>query len=70
MNTYFNTLVTKLDFWCQHAIPLLKDGAELYCDYPPTKDKIWYHLVTPTKHESTTQEMLEILCHAFSALLS
>jgi len=70
MNTYFNTLVTKLDLWCQGASPLLKDGAELYCDYPPTKDEIWYHLITPTKHDSTIQEMLEILCHAFSALLS
>ena len=41
MNTYFNTLVTKLDLWCQGASPLLKDGAELHCDYPPTKDEIW-----------------------------
>jgi len=67
---YFNTLITKLDIWSQDASALLQEDAELYSDYPPRKDDIWHHLIAPTKYDATTQEVLEILCHAFSALLS
>ena len=70
MNSYFNTLVTKLDIWSQDASMLLQEDAELYSDYPPKKDQIWDHLLAPTGHDAVTQEVLEILCHVFSALLS
>ena len=70
MNSYFNTLITKLDTWSQDASILLQGHAELYVDYPPKKDEIWNHLIIPTEYDSTTQEVLEVLCHAFSALLS
>ena len=45
----------------------MQGDAELYTDYPPTKDKIWYNLNACTDHDAT---VLEILCNAFSALLS
>lgn len=70
MNLYFDTLITKLDIWSQDASMLLQEDAELYSDYPPKKDQIWDHLLAPTEHDTVTQEVLEILCHAFSALLS
>ena len=70
MNSYFNTLVTKFDIWSQDASMLLQEDAELYSDYPLKKDQIWDHLLPPTGHDAVTQEVLEILCHAFSALLS
>ena len=70
MNTYFDVLITKLDEWAQDASRLLQGDAELYADYPPIKDEIWYRLIASTDHDATAQELLEILCKAFSALLS
>ena len=70
MNTYFDVLITKLDAWAQDASRLLQGDAELYADYPPTKDEIWYCLIASTDHDATAQELLEMLCNAFSALLS
>ena len=70
MNTYFDVLITKLDAWAQDASRLLQGDAELYADYPPTKDEIWYRLIANTDHDATAQELLEVLCNAFSALLS
>ena len=70
MNTYFDVLITKLDEWAQDARRLLQGDAELYADYPPIKDEIWYRLIASTDHDATAQELLEILCKAFSALLS
>ena len=70
INAFFNTLITKLDIWSQDASVLLQGDAELYSDYPPLKDEIWHYLITPTEHDATTQEVLEVLCHAFSMLLS
>ena len=70
INAFFNTLIIKLDIWSQDASVLLQGDAELYSDYPPLKDEIWHYLITPTEHDATTQEVLEILCHAFSMLLS
>ena len=70
MNTYFDVLITKLDAWAQDASRLLQGDAELYADYPPTKDEIWYRLIASTDHDATAQELLEVLCNAFSALLS
>ena len=63
-------LITKLGAWAQDASRLLQGDAELYADYPPTKDEIWYCLIASTDHDATTQELLEVLCDAFSALLS
>ena len=45
MNTYFHVLITKLDEWAQDASRLLQGDAELYADYPPIKDEIWYRLI-------------------------
>jgi len=70
MNTYFDVLITKLDTWAQDASHMLQGDAESYADYPITKDEIWDHLIASTDHDATTQELLEILCGAFSALLS
>lgn len=70
MNSYFGILIRKLDTWSQDASILLQGHAELYVDYPPNKDEIWNHLITPTEFDHVTQEVLEVLCHSFSALLS
>ena len=63
-------LITKLDEWAQNASRLLQGDAELYADYPPIKDEIWYRLIASTDRDATAQELLEILCVAFSALVS
>ena len=65
MNKYFNKLMTKLDIWSQDAGVLLQGDVELESDYPPRKDEILHHLIIPTEYDATTQEILEILCHAF-----
>ena len=65
INEYFNTLMTKLDIWSQDAGVLLQGNVELESDYLPRKDETGHHLITPTEYDATTQEMLEILCHAF-----
>ena len=70
MNAYFDVLITKLDAWAQDASRLLQGDAELYADYLPTKDEIWYRLIACADHDATAQGLLEILCNAFSALLS
>jgi len=70
MNSYFDVLITKLDGWAQDASKLLQGDTKLYADYPLTKDDIWYRLIASTEHDATTQEFLEILRSAFSALLS
>ena len=70
MNMYFDVLIIKLDAWAQDASRLSQGDAELYADYPPTKDEIWYCLIASTDHDATTQELLEVLCNVFSALVS
>ena len=43
-------------------------GCRIVCRL--TKDEIWYRLIASTDHDATAQELLEVLCNAFSALLS
>ena len=69
MSTYFDVFITTLDAWAQDANRLLQGDAELYANYPPTKDEIWYHFIASTDHDVTTQELPEVLRNAFSALL-
>ena len=45
-------------------------GCRIVCRLSPIKDEIWYHLIASTDHDATAQELLEILCEAFSATLS
>ena len=54
INEYFNTLMTNLDIWSQDAAVLLQGDVELELDYPPRKDEIWHHLITPTEYDATT----------------
>ena len=71
MNKYFQLLVNRLESWSIDASELLCGEAELYPDFPPTDDDIWYSLIKPdTGLDFCTQEILQILCHAFSLLLS
>ena len=49
---------------------MLHGEAVLYPDFPPTEDAIWHSLIAPTSLDSLTQEIMQILFHAFSILLS
>ena len=44
----------------------MQGDAEFYADYA----EIWYRLIASTDHGATAQELIEILCEAFSTLLS
>ena len=70
MNTYFDVSITKLDAWAQDASRFMQGYEELYADYPLIKDEIWCRLIACTDHDATAQELLKILCDAFSTLLS
>ena len=63
-------LIAHLDLWSLDASEVLLGEAVLFPDFPPTEDVIWHHLTTPTDLDPITQEMLQIIFHAFSALLS
>ena len=51
--------------WAQDASRLLQGDAELYADYSPIKDEIWYRLIASTDHDATAQELLEICVKPF-----
>ena len=71
MNGYYQTLITHIDLWSLDASELLHGKAVLYPDFPPTEDAIWDHLIAPasSENDATTQEIIQLIFHAFSALL-
>jgi len=56
MNSYFDTLIRKLDAWSLDASVLLEGHAELYADYPPHKDEIWNRLIMPTEFDHVAKK--------------
>ena len=42
----------------------------LFDDFSPSKDMIYDSLLTPNSNDDITQEILQVLCSAFSALVS
>ena len=72
MNGYYQTLITHIDLWSLDASELLHGEAVLYPDFPPTEDAIWHHLIAPasSENDATTQEIIQLIFHAFSALLT
>ena len=72
MNGYYQTLITNIDLWSLDASELLHGEAVLYPDFPPTEDAIWHHLIAPasSENDATTQEIIQLIFHAFSALLT
>ena len=69
MNYYLQMLIVHMDLWSLDASELLHGEAVLYLDFPPTGDAIWHSLITPTDLDLVTQEILQIIFHAFSSLL-
>ena len=69
-NDYYQTLVSRIDEWSLDASGLLHGEAVLYPDFPPSEDAVWHHLSTASESDSTTLEILQIIFHAFSALLT
>ncbi len=70
MNEYLQMLIAHLDLWSLDASDVLAGEAVLYPDFPPKEDPIWHCLTAATDLDPLTQEMLQIIFHAFSALLS
>ena len=58
-----------MDLWSLDASEVLHGEAVLYPNFPPTEDAIWHSLITPTDSDLVTQEILQIVFHAFSSLL-
>ena len=70
MNSRFKTLMSCLDKWALDASEILSGEALLYDDFPPSKDAIYDSLLTPNDNDGMTQEILQVLCSAFSLLVS
>ena len=70
MNSRFKTLMSCLDKWALNASEILSGEALLYDDFPPSKDAIYDSLLTPNDNDGMTQEILQVLCSAFSLLVS
>ena len=70
MNVFYQTLVSYIEEWSLDASKLLCGEAVLFPDFPPSEDAVWHHLTTASESASTTQEILQIIFHAFSALLT
>ena len=70
MNVFYQTLVSYIEEWSLDASKLLCGEAVLFPDFPPSEDAVWHHLTTASESDSTTQEILQIIFHAFSALLT
>ena len=69
MNDYYQVLVSCVDEWSLDASKVLHDEAVLYPEFPPDADAVWESLITSSESDCTTQEILQIVFHAFSALL-
>ena len=70
MNDYYQILVSRVEEWSVDASKLLHGEAVLYPEFSPSEDAIWHCLITPSESDSTTQEILQIIFHAFSVLLA
>ena len=70
MNEYYQMLVSYIDEWSTDASKLLHGEAVLYPEFPPSEDAVWQCLIAPSESDSTTQEIFQIIFHAFSALLA
>ena len=49
---------------------MISGVAILYSDFLPTKDQIYESLFAPSVYDATAQELLEMICGAFSLLVS
>ena len=56
--------------WSTDASKLVHGEVVLYPEFPPSEDAVWHCLIAPSESDSTTQEILQIIFHAFSALLT
>ena len=63
-------VLTSLNSWSLDASSILSGEALLYDDFPPSEDPIYSCLVAPSEYDNMTQEILQVLCSAFSSLLS
>lgn len=61
MNYYLEMLIVHMDLWSLAA----SGETVLYPDYLPTEDAIWQSLITPMEIDLVTQEILQIIFHAF-----
>lgn len=69
MNERFQTLLSYLNKWSLDASCVLSGDALLYDDFPPSEDQIYSCLMAPSEHDHVAQEILQVLCSAFSSLL-
>ena len=58
-------LIVHMDLWSLVASEMLHGEAVLYPNFPPTEDAIGHSLITPTDIDLVTQEILQIISHAF-----
>ena len=69
MNSRFQTLLSSLDNWSTDASDVLSGEAVVFDDFPPTEDHIYTSLIVPGEYDATAQEIVQVLCTAFSTLL-
>ena len=70
MNMRFETLLACLERWSLDASVLLAGEATLFEDFPPTNDEVYSSLIKPSDCDDVTQIILQVLCSAFSTLIS
>ena len=56
--------------WSQDATILLHGEAVFFPDFPPVEDAVWHSLIAPSSSDAITLEILQIICHTFSSLLT
>ena len=68
---FYQTLVASMCEWSQDASKLLHGEAVFFPDFPPVEDVVWHSLIiSPSSSDSLTLEILQVICHAFSSLLT
>lgn len=69
MNERFQTLLSCLNSWSLDASSILTGEAILYDDFPPSEDPIYSSLISQSDNDHMVQEILQVLCSAFSSLV-
>ena len=62
-------MLSFLDCCSLDALSILSGQALLFDDFPTSQDAIYECLISPSGHDDMTQEILQVLCSAFSSLL-
>ena len=70
MNDRFKTLLACVERWSLDVSVLLVGDGTLFDDFPPTVDKVYSSLTSPSDCDDIILVILQVLCCAFSTLFN